>query len=68
MSFAAADSGSRKTQTIAGHLDPGAADFVYLPVQVSAGVNRISVFYAYSCFISAAEATPGYLPGPATTS
>ncbi|MGY3568251.1 hypothetical protein ACVWWH_003995 [Sinomonas sp. RB5] len=104
MSFAAADSGTQKTKTITGHLDPGAADFVYLPVEVPAGVNRISVSYTYSkptvapgllsnsCdigifdeqgtrlqgkgfrgwsggfrtefFISAAEATPGYLPGP----
>ena len=104
MSFAAADTGTSKTQTITGHLDPGAADFVYLPVQVPAGVNKISVSYTYSkpmvaagllsnsCdigvfdekgtdlagkgfrgwsggfrtefFISAAEATPGYLPGP----
>jgi len=102
--FAAADSGTSKNKTITGHLDPGAADFVYLPVDVPAGVNKISVQYTYSrpqvspgllnnaCdigifdengtklagkgfrgwsggfrsefFISAAEATPGYLPGP----
>lgn len=102
--FAAADTGTSKTKTITGHLEAGAADFVYLPVEVPAGVNRISVSYSYSkpavasglmtnaCdigvfdekgialagkgfrgwsggfrtefFISAAEATPGYLPGP----
>jgi hypothetical protein len=102
--FAAADAGTSKTKTITGHLEPGAADFVYLPVDVPAGVSRISVSYSYSkpsvasglltnaCdigvfdekgtalagkgfrgwsggfrtefFISAAEATPGYLPGP----
>jgi hypothetical protein len=47
MTFAAADSGT-STKTITGHLDPGAADFVYLPVDVPAGVNRISVSYTYS--------------------
>ena len=31
MSFAAADSGSRKTQTIAGHIDPGTADLSTCP-------------------------------------
>lgn len=46
--FAAAPIGSSKTQTITGHLAPGAADFVYLPVEVPAGVNRISVSYSYS--------------------
>ncbi|MEV8041649.1 CehA/McbA family metallohydrolase [Arthrobacter sp. NPDC080082] len=104
MNFAAAADGSATTKTLTGHLDPGAADFVYLPVEVPAGVNKISVSYSYSkpsvaagllnnaCdigvfdekgtalsgkgfrgwsggfrtefFISAAEATPGYLPGP----
>ena len=48
MSFAAAAEGSAKTKTITGHLDPGAADFVYLPVEVPAGVNKISVSYSYS--------------------
>ncbi|WP_269936864.1 CehA/McbA family metallohydrolase [Arthrobacter sp. HY1533] len=101
--FAAADAGSTRIKTITGHLDAGAADFVYLPVEVPAGVNKISVSYSYSkpsvpggflnnaCdigvfdekgtklagkgfrgwsggfrtefFISAADATPGYLPG-----
>ena len=101
--FAAADSGSSRVKTITGHLDAGAADFVYLPVEVPSGVNKISVQYSYSkppvptgflnnaCdigifdekgtklagkgfrgwsggfrtefFISAADATPGYLPG-----
>ena len=104
MAFASAATGTATTKTITGHLEPGAADFVYLPVQVPAGVNQISVVYSYSkpavtggllsnsCdvgvfdekgigiggkgfrgwsggfrtefAISAAEATPGYLPGP----
>ncbi|MCB5293397.1 hypothetical protein [Arthrobacter sp. SO3] len=48
MSFAAADTGTSKTKTLTGHFDPGAADFVYLPVEVPAGVNKISVSYTYS--------------------
>jgi hypothetical protein len=47
MRFASAAEGSR-TRTISGHLDPGAADFVYLPVQVPSGVSGISVTYSYS--------------------
>ncbi|MGA7204991.1 MAG: CehA/McbA family metallohydrolase [Specibacter sp.] len=102
--FAAADTGTSRVKTITGHLDAGAADFVYLPVEVPSGVNKIGVSYTYSkpaveagalnnaCdigvfdekgtklagkgfrgwsggfrtefFIGAAEATPGYLPGP----
>jgi len=34
--------------TIAGHLEPGAADWVYLPVQVPEGVAQIDVSYTYS--------------------
>ncbi len=48
VSFAAAATGTSKTKTITGHLDPGAADFVYLPIEVPAGVNKISVSYTYS--------------------
>jgi hypothetical protein len=101
--FAAASTGDSRTKSITGHLDPGAADFVYLPVEVPTGVSKISVSYTYNkptvasgllgnaCdvgvfdekgidvggqgfrgwsggfrtefSISAAEATPGYLPG-----
>jgi hypothetical protein len=106
MSFASAAAGTAtsRTRSISGHLEAGAADFVYLPVEVPAGVRKISVSYSYnkptvtagllgnSCDvgifdqrgsgvggqgfrgwsggfrtafdISAAEATPGYLPGP----
>ncbi len=35
------------TQSITGHLDPGAADWVYLPVDVPAGVRQIDVSYTY---------------------
>lgn len=35
------------TKTISGHLDTGAADWVYLPVDVPHGVNRIAVSYSY---------------------
>ncbi len=36
------------TATVAGHLEPGAADWVYLPVQVPEGVAQIDVSYTYS--------------------
>jgi len=32
---------------ISGHIDAGAADFVYLPVDVPRGVNQIAVSYSY---------------------
>lgn len=48
MSFAAASTGSSRTQTITGSLQPGAADWVYLPVEVPRGVNKIAVSYSYS--------------------
>ncbi|MGZ4447749.1 MAG: CehA/McbA family metallohydrolase [Nocardioides sp.] len=40
--------GGTRTRTITGHLDPGAADWVYVPVDVPTGVNRIDVSYSYS--------------------
>jgi hypothetical protein len=39
--------GTQVTQSITGHLETGAADFVYLPVKIPAGVNKISVQYSY---------------------
>jgi hypothetical protein len=36
-----------ETTVIDGHLDAGAADFVYLPVEVPGGVARIDVSYSY---------------------
>lgn len=41
-------SGSTRSKTITGHLDPGAADWVYLPVDVPDGVQRLDVSYTYS--------------------
>jgi hypothetical protein len=35
------------TRAISGHLDTGVADFVYLPVEVPRGVQKISVSYSY---------------------
>jgi hypothetical protein len=47
MRFAAAAEGSTETHTISGHLPTGAADFVYLPVEVPKGVKQIDVSYTY---------------------
>ncbi|ONK13644.1 CehA/McbA family metallohydrolase [Streptomyces sp. MP131-18] len=44
---APAPPGEEETRTVRGHLDPGAPDFVYLPVEVPRGVRRIAVSYAY---------------------
>ena len=56
ISFASADPGTgaspepgtEQTQTITGHIEYGAPDFVYIPVQVPVGANRISVEYSYN--------------------
>ncbi|MET3804657.1 hypothetical protein ABIB25_001652 [Nakamurella sp. UYEF19] len=37
-----------RTATISGHLEPGAADWVYLPIEVPSGVAEIAVSYRYS--------------------
>ncbi len=47
MAFADAADGTTETKHIAGHLPTGAADWVYLPVQVPAGVQQIAVSYSY---------------------
>ncbi|NUR27153.1 MAG: PHP domain-containing protein, partial [Catenulispora sp.] len=56
MSFAHADDrsagatpadGTQVTRSIAGHLETGAADFVYLPLEIPAGVRQIDVQYSY---------------------
>ncbi len=39
--------GTEVTRVISGHLETGAADFVYLPVEVPKGVNQIAVSYTY---------------------
>jgi len=47
MSSASAPTSGTRTRTITGHLDPGAADWVYLPVDVPPGVRRLDVSYRY---------------------
>ncbi|MFK0109912.1 CehA/McbA family metallohydrolase [Streptomyces sp. NPDC091217] len=50
VSFAAADGqgpGTQKTATVSGTLPPGSPDFVYVPVEVPAGVREIKVSYTY---------------------
>ncbi|WP_347178622.1 CehA/McbA family metallohydrolase [Streptomyces iconiensis] len=47
MSFARAADGEEATRTLRGHLPTGAPDFVYLPVEVPAGVHEIAVSYRY---------------------
>jgi len=39
--------GEVRTRVVSGHLPRGAADFVYLPVEVPRGVRRIDVSYSY---------------------
>ncbi|WP_420824879.1 CehA/McbA family metallohydrolase [Streptomyces coryli] len=48
VSFARAAEGRDETRKVAGHLDPGAPDFVYLPVEVPEGVREIAVSYTYN--------------------
>jgi hypothetical protein len=45
--FAYADPGTEQSATLTGHIAYGAPDWVYIPVQVPKGVNRISVSYSY---------------------
>jgi len=46
LEFAYADAGD-KAHTLSGHIVYGAPDWVYVPVRVPAGVNRITVSYSY---------------------
>jgi len=39
--------GDEETRVVTGFLETGAADFVYLPVEVPPGVRKIAVSYAY---------------------
>ena len=50
--------GTQETRTVTGHLETGAADFVYLPVEVPQGVQKIAVQYAYD-----KPAVPAGTPG-----
>lgn len=45
MAFASALTGMGTTKTVTGHLEPGAVDFIDLPVAVPARVNKISVVF-----------------------
>ncbi len=45
--FAPAEPGSRRTAVLSGDLAPGAPDWVYLPLDIPEGVNRIEVGYDY---------------------
>ncbi|MFI2203866.1 CehA/McbA family metallohydrolase [Streptomyces sp. NPDC020192] len=47
VSFAAADGQDTETRTVGGTLPPGSPDFVYVPVEVPAGVGEIRVSYTY---------------------
>ncbi|MGX1562745.1 CehA/McbA family metallohydrolase [Streptomyces sp. NPDC055506] len=47
VSFAAAADGDQETRTVRGTLPPGSPDFVYVPVEVPAGVREIKVSYTY---------------------
>ncbi|MER5831925.1 CehA/McbA family metallohydrolase [Streptomyces sp. NPDC002130] len=47
VSFAAAGDGDRESRTVRGTLPPGSPDFVYVPVEVPAGVRELKVSYAY---------------------
>jgi hypothetical protein len=47
VTFAHADGQESETRTISGHLETGAPDFVYVPVEVPRGVRRIHVSYTY---------------------
>ncbi|MET8473194.1 CehA/McbA family metallohydrolase [Streptomyces sp. NPDC006422] len=47
MSFASAADGSTSTKTLKGTLPPGSPDYVYLPVDVPAGVREFRVSYTY---------------------
>src|SRR5262245_54190561 len=47
VSFAAAAGTGPTTATVSGVIPYGAPDWVYVPVDVPAGVNRLSVTYSY---------------------
>ncbi|MEU0246797.1 CehA/McbA family metallohydrolase [Streptomyces sp. NPDC006235] len=47
VSFAAAADGDQESRTVRGTLPPGSPDFVYVPVEVPAGVRELKVAYTY---------------------
>jgi len=44
---ASASAAGSAQRTVSGHIDYGAPDWVYVPIEVPSGVNRISVSYSY---------------------
>uniref|UniRef100_UPI001ABA9715 CehA/McbA family metallohydrolase n=1 Tax=Amycolatopsis viridis TaxID=185678 RepID=UPI001ABA9715 len=58
VTFAEAAEGQAETRVLTGRFEPGTADFVYLPVEVPAGVNQLSVVYSYD-----KPAVPSGTPG-----
>ncbi|MFD7920679.1 CehA/McbA family metallohydrolase [Streptomyces sp. NPDC059740] len=44
---AGAEEGATRTRTVRGRLAAGAADFVYVPVEVPPGVRQLAVSYSY---------------------
>ncbi|MCX3286752.1 CehA/McbA family metallohydrolase [Streptomyces sp. NEAU-H22] len=47
VSFASAADGGQESRTVRGTLPPGSPDFVYVPVEVPAGVRELKVAYTY---------------------
>jgi TAT (twin-arginine translocation) pathway signal sequence len=45
--FGSADPGGQQVRTVTGHIDYGAPDWVYIPIEVPDGVNRLGVSYGY---------------------
>lgn len=45
--FASAAPGGEQTRTVSGRFEPGAPDWVYVPVQVPPGVRELAVRYTY---------------------
>ena len=45
--FARADDGGTQTRSLSGTIAYGAPDWVYIPLQIPAGVNRLTVSYGY---------------------
>lgn len=47
VSFAHAEGGGDRTETVTGVLPPGSPDYVYLPVELPRGVRELHVAYSY---------------------
>ena len=67
-SAADAGAGGQETRTVRGTLPPGAPDFVYVPVEVPAGVREIRIrFIGEFVWNPARRSTPGAIT-PITSS